>query len=60
MTDPLATLARRQALLDYADDCETRARDLTGQAAAELYEEALMARLTALARMIDPPETDDR
>jgi hypothetical protein len=51
MTQPAADLARHRALLDYAAQCEQKAWEAAPDAvrAAELYEEAIHARLAALA-----------
>lgn len=47
--------ARHTALLEYADDCEEQAKRRADQrAAAELYEEALIARLAAYAMEVTP------
>lgn len=46
----LADAARRRSLLAYADDCEREARSHADQrAAADLLEEAIIARAAALA-----------
>jgi hypothetical protein len=48
-TETLGLAVRRQALIDYAADCETLAMRTVEPTTTELLQEAIIARATVLA-----------